>query len=552
MRKLNILFIALGMALLLGVAGAAVVKKPISVIPIEPQPVAPKSSVSNILIRNVVVNPAVAGNYTRLGFQVFNNNSERLSGVIVKVQPGDGIAEITYNLPGMNPNASASFNPSITYLTPGIKQCNIIVIWNSTNYTYPVSIAVRAPQYFTVSGMIIGGQLGNGTDADISFGLYNASAGSDGSYSIQVQNGTNYFVVRKEGNYKWSQLLTVNSGAQKNVTMVPYFETRVLGEDGMYFMKFMTNTFNPSTKGNPAIADDVSYAQYVKPTSTSADERLSPVKTSGILTRWKDLPIQIYYNRSGAPSGYIANLTRALANWTAAAGKAPGTMFNESPTPIPLSAKGINFFYPTECPNGGFGETFPVNSSAQGDITNVNICIRTNVGASAYKYYAHELGHGLTLWSHSEDLTHLMKAGAGRDITTDEATMIRNLYNIPSLTNMDNYKIEYVHTYLRNILIYSASNATNETLYNFTDRFYSPHYTDMVVCRDINCTNCNQFNKTNCVCYAENIAPSPAVGTFVIATCQYPKNSTDSLYTKVCDRDSTICSKMCNLQALNC
>lgn len=528
----------------------------------------PKGDIANIAVQNIIIYQAIANNWTKIGFEVKNNNADTIL-INIKVQPGDGVSDIVYSNINLNANKSIVLNPKWVYTSAGTKNANIRIEYNSQTKDTPIQINVISLNQYSISGIIKDGNSNGpiGTIADVSFGLERTKSDSNGLYAFVVQSLTKYFMVTKAGYYKWLQPLTINSSIDKNITLPIRFNTTVLGEDGLYFMKFMTNTFNPDAKNiivaqKNAIAlnslensnekiiirdkdsvglskNDVIYTNYVGRDYS---------KTSGILTTWKTLPIKVYYNRSGAPSGYIANLTAALNNWTNAAGKAPGTMFNESPTPIPLSDKGINFFYPTACPNGGMGETYPVNSSPQGDITNVNICIRTNLGSSTYKIFAHELGHGIGLWSHSDDLTHLMKAGAGRDITTDEATMIKNLYNIPSLTNMDNYKIGYVNTYLKNILIYSH----NSTHYNFTDRFYSSHYTDLLVCRDINCTNCSQYIKTNCVCYYENTAPSPQVGTFVTATCQYPKNSTDNLYTKVCDKDSEFCSKMCNLQALNC
>lgn len=535
--------------------------------PIEPIIIEqPKADIANIAVQNIIMYQAIANNWTKIGFEVKNNNVDAVT-INVRVQPGDGVSDIVYSNINLNPGQLIVLNPKWIYTSSGTKNTNIRVEYNSQIKDTPFTIDVISLNQYVLSGIIKDGNSNGpiGTTADISFGLERTQSNSNGIYTFVVQSLKNYFMVTKAGYYKWSQQLTINSNIEKNITLPIRFNTTVLGEDGLYFMKFMTNTFNPEIKTifvsqkdtdlvyNTLISNekinsrdkdvaglsenDIIYTEYVGKMS----------KASGILTTWKDLPIKVYYNRSGAPSMYVENLTAALNNWSNAAGK-PGTMFIESTTPISLSDKGINFFYPTSCPNGGMGETYPINSSPQGDITNVNICIRTNLGSSTYKIFAHELGHGIGLWSHSDDLTHLMKAGAGRDITTDEATMIKNLYNIPSLTNMDNYKIGYVNTYLKNILIYSH----NSTHYNFTDRFYSAHYTDMIVCRDIACTNCNIYDKSNCVCYKENIAPSPSVGTFITGTCQYPKTSTDPLYTKVCDKDTGFCSKMCNLQALNC
>lgn len=598
-----------------------IIKEPIII----EEPTTPKGDISNILIQNLIIYQAIANDYTKIGFEIVNNNPDAVT-ITVRIQPSDGISDIVYSNINLNSGQSLILNPKWIYTSAGTKNANIRVEYNSQNSDYPFQINVIAQNKFTISGKILNANTANGMNAYVYFGLDKIL--SNPFYSLTAQTGTNYLFAASPGFYSFSKPLTLNQNIEQNVSIPIRFDTTVLGEDGLYFMKFMTNTFNPDPRTTvksiikseeietiltPLPKDErflktiqasseieldendviysrehlvqlrenfieilknqnVKYEDMLKQiTNTEIKNELKKqieennlaldklsysyeqkdildsVKASGILTTWKELPIRVYYNRSAAPAGYIENLTAALTNWSNAAGK-PGALFVESATPISLSEKGINFFYPTACPNGGYGETYPVNSSPQGDITNVNICIRTNLGASTYRIFAHELGHGLALWSHSDDLTHLMKAGAGRDITVDEATLIRNLYNIPSLTNMDNYRIGYVNTYLKNILIYSH----NTTHYNFTDRFYSSHYTDMLVCRDISCTNCNLNNKSNCVCYAENVAPSSQVGQFVTGTCQYPKTSTDPLYTKVCDRDTGHCSKMCNLQALNC
>jgi hypothetical protein len=162
------------------------------------------ADINNVDIQDFKVYMSVSGLPTLVGFVVRNNNPDTLSGAVLTVQPGNGVADLPYILPAMAPGQLLPLIPQWVYNTTGMTSGNIRLEYNSAVKNVGFSANVLVPNQTAITGQIIDANTGLPMTCNVHYGLYRTTADTAGHYSLSVQvPNFNYLMFARLGYYVW-------------------------------------------------------------------------------------------------------------------------------------------------------------------------------------------------------------------------------------------------------------------------------------------------------------------------------------------------------------
>lgn len=273
----------------------------------------------------------------------------------------------------------------------------------------------------TLSGRVVDARTGAGIDRlRITFGEAADTTRSGGHFRVGVSGTEPFLIDGASRGYSVFLLeaLSLEGDAELNVTLIPLGPLRSgYYRNLLHLFKMMTGTGEPAQRA----LEDVSIGYDSSPRFT-------------VLRRWDRLPIGVH-----VPEHRAKGFSWDQVFWEAVAGWERMTELDlfeavEDPNRAQVRVRYSGGYSKVVFERAGPG-AIPLEATLW---LSPNLDLAEDVRSTA----AHELGHVLMLLVHSEDPGHLMYWGgaAGREVTEDEALVVRCLYGLSNLTEMHLYR----------------------------------------------------------------------------------------------------------------